>query len=116
MLENIILSDFERKQLDTLIASLEFKPNVLRHFMIALSLESRKVNFAKACEILMQTIKKYCQIKAQKYTIKGKHFSQYEEEYILTKFCFCKEFYNILPAWFVVLYWENEVSLEKKEW
>lgn len=103
MLDNLALSEFERSQLDSLIEALSDKPSILKNFVLNLSLEGKKINFARACEILMQSIKSFCALKARKYTIKQKNISQYEEDYILTKFCFVKDFGN-LPKWFINLY------------
>lgn len=100
MFEKLVLNDFERTRFDELVKLLEFKPTILRDFLLKVSLEkARAINFARACDILMESIKSYCELKAHKYKIESKNLSQYEEDYILTKYCFIKEF-GYLPSWF----------------
>lgn len=104
MLDKLVLTDFERTRFDELIELLESKPSILRDFLLKLSLEkSRAINFARACELLVESIKSYCALKARKYKINSKSLSQYEEDYLLTKYCFVREF-GFLPSYLKKMY------------
>lgn len=104
MLDKLVLTDFERSRFDELVKLLESKPAILRDFLLRVSLEkARSINFARACEILIESIKSYCALKARKYKIVSKNLSQHEEDYILTKYCFVREF-DFLPQWLKEMY------------
>lgn len=103
MLEKITLSEFERQKLLDVLESLGDNQAIAQDFLINLGLEKRKIDFSKACELLLQSIKLACRTSAKGYYLVAKDKSEYEKDYILTKYCFEKHFGN-LPAWFKALY------------
>ncbi|WP_104694788.1 hypothetical protein [Helicobacter equorum] len=106
MFERIILSDFERSKFDELIESLGWLDDhkeIIDDFTLSVSLERTRIGFARACDILLNMLKHRAKEKSKNFRIENKELSDYEKEYLLTKYCFLKT-YAVLPKWFLELY------------
>lgn len=106
MFERIILSDFERSKFNELMQSLGWLDDhkeIIDDFALSVSLERTRIGFSRACDILLSMLKQRAKQKSKNFTIENKELSDYEKEYLLTKYCFLKT-YAVLPKWFLELY------------
>ena len=106
MFERVILSDYERSKINKLIKTLEWLDDhkeIINDFALSVSLERTRIGFSRACDILLSMLKQRAKQKSKNFRIENKELSDYEKEYLLTKYCFLKT-YAVLPKWFLELY------------
>ena len=106
MFERVILSDFERSKFNELIESLVWLDDhkeIINDCALGVSIERTRIGLSRACDIFLSMLKQKAKQKSKNFAIENKELSDYEKEYLLTKYCFLKT-YAVLPKWFLELY------------
>lgn len=108
MFEHYNLSEFEKTKLEEIIESLQLagQEDIVQSIALHLSLakmDKGKLDFGRACHIILSTLKEIAKEQAKGYKIKDKGLSTYEEQYLLTRYCFVRSF-EYLPQWLKDLY------------
>lgn len=108
MFEGYNLSEFEKNKLGEILESLQLagQEDIVHSLALHLSLakmDKGKLDFGRACHIILNTLKEIAKEQATSYKIKDKGLSTYEESYLLTRYCFMRSF-EYLPQWLKDLY------------
>lgn len=103
----INLNATEQELYNELIDKMSFLENsnaILTNAQRSLILQGVKQDFNNFINAVMNELKSQSHAKAKGFKIHKSDLSEWEQDYILKKYCFVKYYGQSLPQWFIELY------------